>query len=166
MTRIVLLTILLLAVCGCASLQRGEEKLVKHFTQSKNLSEAKTMLETGDRSGAVKALTAVTEAGDIPGVTDEALFMLALLSLRPGVEPDGNLQSLQLLKRLKTEYPASLWTTQSRQLLELLPGVEEMRRQVRTLKNSNQSLNNEVNELNRNIDQLKQLDQELEKKRR
>jgi prefoldin subunit 5 len=48
----------------------------------------------------------------------------------------------------------------------VLAGVEELRRQIRNLKNQNQALGNEVNELTRNIKQLKRLDQELEKARR
>jgi hypothetical protein len=160
------MSILLLAVCGCASLRRGEEGREHRFTQTTNLAGAKDLLAWGDKAGAARVLLAISEADNLPGVTDEALFRLALLDLRPALERDGNLQSLQLLKRLKKEYTASPWTSQSGQLLELLTGAEELRRQVRSLKSHNQSLNSEVNELNRNIDQLKQLDQELEKKRR
>jgi hypothetical protein len=140
--------------------------MMQRYTQSQNLAGAKAMLESGNRSGATRSLAAITEAGSFAGITDEALFLLALLNLRPAPEYDGNHQSLLLLKRLGKEYPASPWTAKSRQLLELLTGVEEMRRQVRNLKSHNQSLTNEVNELNRNIEQLKRLDLELEKKRR
>ena len=166
MMKNVLLTIMLLAVCGCASLRSGEGGVMQRYTQSRNLADAKNLLESGDRPGAARSLAAITEAGSFAGITDEALFLRALLNLRPASEHDANHQSLQLLKRLGKEYPASPWTAQSRQLLELLAGVEEMRRQMRNLKSQNQSLNNEVNELNRNIDRMKRLDQELEKKRR
>lgn len=164
--RTVLLTILLLAVCGCASLRSNDGGMAQRFTQSRNLASAKAQLEAGDRPGTARSLAAITEAGNFPGITDEALFLLALLNLRPAPEYEGNHQALQLLKRLGKEYPASPWASQSRQLLELLTGVEEMRRQVRSLRSQNQSLSNEVGELKRNIDQLKRLDQELEKKRR
>lgn len=164
--RRVLSTILLLALCGCASLRSNEGGVVQRYSQSRNLAAAKSLLESGDRPGAARSLAAITEAGNFTGITDEALFLLALINLRPALDHDGNLQSLQLLKRLGKEYPTSPWTAQSRRLLELLAGVEELRRQARTLKSHNQSLNNEVNELKRNIDQLKRLDQELERKRR
>ena len=140
--------------------------MMQRFSQSRNLAGAKTLLESGDRPGAARSLAAIIEAGNFTGITDEALFLLALLNLRPAPEHDGNHHSLQLLKRLGKEYPASPWTAQSRQLLGLLTGIDELRRQVRNLKSQNQLLTNEVNELNRNIDQLKRLDQELEKKRR
>jgi hypothetical protein len=166
MKRIVLLILLLGGVGGCASLRSGEGGVVQRFSQSRKLAAARDLLAAGDRSGAARELTAITEGSGIAGVTDEALFRLALLSLRLPGEREGNLHGLQLLRRLKKEYPASPWAVQSSHLVELLSGVEEMRRQNRNLKNQNQTLSNEVNELNRNIDQLKRLDQELEKQRR
>jgi len=164
MKRKSLLILLLATCCGCASLRSEYEGGVKRFTQSRGLSRATSMLESGDRSGAVRELTAITESGSYPGITDEALFRLALLGLHSA--SDGNLHSLQLLKRLKKEFPASPWTAQSGHLLELLSGVEELKRTNRNLTSQNQSLTNEINELNRSIEQLKRLDQELEKKRR
>jgi len=166
MTRYFLLILLFFATAGCASLKSGYDGGVKRLSQSRSLSRATGLLESADRSGAVRELTAITESGNHAGITDEALFRLALLELHPSAERDGNLHSLQLLKRLKKEFPGSVWTVQSGHLLELLAGAEELRRQNRNLKNQNQSLSGEVNELNRNIDQLKRLDQELEKKRR
>lgn len=159
MRKTILLILLLAGLSGCASLRSGEGGVMQHYSQSRKLAAAREMLAKGDRSGAARELTAVTEGGGGAGVTDEALFRLALLSLRLPGEREGNLHGLQLLRRLKKEYPASPWTVQSSHLLELLSGVEELRRQNRNLKG-------EVNELNRNIDQLKRLDQELEKQRR
>lgn len=166
MRRIVLLTTVLLVMCGCASLRGGDGGVMQRFTQSRNLVRATGLLEAGDRPGAMKALTAVTDSGGFSGITDEALFRLALLSLHPSAERDSNSHALLQLKRLKKEYPASPWTAQSGQLLELLSGVDELRRQVKNLRSQNQALSSEVNELKRNIDQLKSLDQELEKRRR
>lgn len=166
MRKVLLLIMLLVGASGCASLPGGEGGVVQRFSQSRKLAAAMDMLGEGNQSGAARELTAITEAGGVAGVTDEALFRLALLSLRLPGEREGNLHGLQLLRRLKKEYPASPWTVQSGHLLELLSGVEELRRQNRNLKSQNQSLSNEVNELNRNVDQLKRLDQELEKQRR
>jgi uncharacterized protein YceK len=158
MRKAILLILLLAGLSGCASLRSGEGGIMQRYSQSRRLSAAREMLAAGDRSGAARELTAIIEGGSGAGVTDEALFRLALLSLRLPAEREGNLHGLQLLRRLKKEYPASPWTVQSSHLLELLSGVEELRRQ-------NKNLKGEVNELNRNIDQLKRLDQELEKQR-
>jgi outer membrane protein assembly factor BamD (BamD/ComL family) len=161
-----LVIMMLLVQCGCAALRSSDGGIMKRFSQSRSLAEANSQLEAGDRAGAAKTLTRVVEAGSYSGITDEALFTLALLDLRPAGEHDSNARALQLLKRLVKEYPASPWTQKSRQLLELLTGIDDLRRQVKTLKSSNQSLSGELKELNRNVDQLKRLDQELEKQRR
>ena len=163
MKRIALL-LLLVYVTGCALLKTDEG--MHHSPQPADLAQATALLEAGDRAGAAVAFAAISDSSGVPGVTDEALFRLALLSLRPATDREGNTQALQLLKRLKKEYPASRWTAQSKQLADMLAGVEELRRQVKSLKSHNQSLGNEVNELNRSIKQLKRLDQELEKARR
>jgi len=167
MRRIVLLMLFVL-VSGCATpkLKQGDGGIVDRPQQPKDLDRATAMLESGDRAGAVKVLAVVSNSSGVAGVTDEALFRLALLSMRPATEKEGNQQALQLLKRLKKEYPASRWTVLSGPLAELLAGVEDLPRQNRKLKNHNQSLSNEVNELHRNIKKLKRLDQELEKERR
>jgi hypothetical protein len=154
----ILLLMLLVYVNGCAILKTGDG-------MHRELARATALLEAGDRAGAAVGFAAISDSSGVPGVTDEALFRLALLSVRPATEKEGNAQALQLLKRLKKEYPASRWTAQSGQLADMLAGVEELRRQNRILKNQNQSLGKEVNELNRNIKQLKRLDQELEKQR-
>ena len=158
-------TLLLLVLCSCASLPGGFNT-AQSFSPARNLARANELLASGDKAGAVSELTTVTSVKGIAGITDEALFRLALLTIHPAAEGNGNPQALNLLKRLKKEYPASRWTVQSGQLLDLLAGAEELRRQVKSLKSQNQTLVSEVNELNRNIEQLKQLDQELEKRRR
>lgn len=158
--------ILLVLLNGCAVLSPGDGGIIGRFSQSRELSRATGLLESGDRGEAARVLSAICNSSGVPGVTDEALFRLALLSLRPVTDREGDLHALQLLKRLKKEYPASPWTAQAGQLTEMLATVEEMRRQNRNLKTLNQSLTNEVNELNNSIEQLKRLDLELEKKHR
>jgi len=166
MKKIVLLILLLFVLNGCATLKIGDGGIVNRFNQSRELARATKMLEAGDRDGAVKALADICDSGGVAGVTDEALFRLALLSIHPAVEREGNLPALQLLKRLKKEYPASSWTVQSGQLIELLAGFEELRRQNRSLKSLNQSLSSENSELKNSIEQLKRLELELEKTHR
>ena len=174
----VLLSVVLLLVSGCASFQVKEVR-VQRSPQSINLARAHALLKSGDKAGAVRALTAVTDAEGVTGITDEALFRLALLNIHPVADSGDNLLSINLLNRLNKEYPRSSWSVQSGPLIDLLAGAEELERQVKslksqnqtlrsqnqTLRSQNQTLGSEVNELNRNINQLKQLDQELEKRR-
>lgn len=144
-------------------------------TASSRLGQAVEMLRKGRSAAAAKVLEEISNAGPVPGVTDEALFRLALLSLKsaPG-------QGEKLLKRLRKEYPGSAWTEQAEPVAALLDQVDELRSQNRSLKGENQSLGGErdelkkkvgdlegkVQQLNRNLDQLKHLDLELEQRAR
>jgi len=144
---------------------------LQRYAVSKKLEHAVDKLEKGDLAGAVKDLNALCRGQAVPGVTDEALFRLALLSLRPSVEKPLSGQGPQLLKRLRREYPASPWTLQAAPLIELVDVADELRQQNRSLRASNHSLGRElkesnqvIKELNLVIKQLKNLDVELEQK--
>jgi len=71
----------------------------------------------------------------------------------------------QLLQRLKREYPASPWTAQAAQLMELIKVADDLTHQNQDLKASKETLNKEINGLSNNINQLKKLDLELESTR-
>jgi TolA-binding protein len=176
MKRYLTLMLALTLLCGCAITRPGEKEkgsFLQNYSEARRLSAARALLEKGDSAGAAKALEAVCNGKPAPGVTDEALFRLALLSLKPGAERPTTGQGAQLLKRLKKEYPASPWTLQAAHLSELISSNEELRRQNRNYRTTNQTLNKDINELNkninelnRNIEQLKHLDLEIEKKTR
>uniref|UniRef100_C6E8Y1 Lipoprotein n=1 Tax=Geobacter sp. (strain M21) TaxID=443144 RepID=C6E8Y1_GEOSM len=159
---------IVISLCsGCASTARNPQgNLVQRYTAARQLEQADEMLEKGDRAGAAKALHAVVSAPAAPGVTDQALFRLALLTLKPGLERSVSAQAQQLLKRLAREYPRSPWTAQAEQLNDLIEVADDLRHQNKSLKGSNQSLTKEINDLNNNLERLKQLDQELEKSAR
>ncbi|UFS68946.1 hypothetical protein LPW11_13685 [Geomonas sp. RF6] len=138
--------------------------------QAEQLSQAVKALGRGDVANARGLLAAVCEAPPVAGVTDEALFRLALLSVRPGGE---STRAHQLLRRLKREYPQSPWTAQAQPLADQLSSGDELRRQNRTyrtqrdaLSKENSDLRDTIEQLKRNIDELKHLDLELEKKSR
>jgi len=163
------------ALCfGCATTRPGQKSgFLRHHTEANRLAAAQALLEKGDSPGAAKVLEAICSSPSEPGVTDEALFRLALLSLKPSPERPASPQGHQLLRRLKKEYPASPWTAQAAPLVELINSAEELRRQNRSYRTSNQALTRDVNELNKNIkeltksiEQLKHLDLEIEQKTR
>ncbi|QXE89855.1 hypothetical protein KP001_15680 [Geomonas subterranea] len=148
---------------GCATTGPGGGTFLDRYSGSRQLAQAETMLKEGDSPGAAHALEAVCNAPAVAGVTDEALFRLALLTLK---SKPGSAQAQQLLKRLKKEYPGSQWTALAAPVADLANSLEEQRRQNRVLRGSNQALSREITELNQRLEQLKTLDQELEKKAR
>lgn len=170
-----LILILAAALCaGCATGRSGEKGsgFLHSFSEGRRLASARGALEQGDEAGATKILESIVSGPPVSGVTDEALFRLALLTLKPSVERPASPQGHHLLRRLKKEFPASPWSVQATPLVELIGAADELRRQNRTYRTTNQTLNREVGELNRtvndlnkNLQQLKHLDLELEKKR-
>ncbi|HEY5514343.1 MAG TPA: hypothetical protein VIK40_11930 [Geomonas sp.] len=167
--------LLAISLCtGCATPQKGESfGFMQRYNGSNRLASAVALLDKDDSPGAAKVLEAICASKPVPGVTDEALFRLALLSLKPSAERPASTKAHQLLRRLKKEFPSSPWTAQAAPLTELINAAEELRRQNKSYKATNQSQAKEINELNRNIeqlnssiDQLKHLDLELEKKSR
>ena len=154
-------TLLLLAGCSSAGLE--QVGMVNRFNQGRNLSKAIDMLEGGKPDEAARLLAAICDAKGFEGVTDEALFRLALLSLN---DRDGTAKTHRSLERLRKEYPRSPWTKQASPLAEFIDADEELRRQNKNYRTANQNLSREIKELNQNIDKLKRLDMELERKSR
>lgn len=152
-----------LLCAGCATTGHGEGHFMDRYSGSRQLARAETMLKEGDTHGAIQTLDAICDGPAVAGVTDEALFRLALLTLK--AKP-GSAHAQHLLKRLKKEYPSSQWTALAAPVSEQVNALEEQRRQNKALKGSNQSLSREITELNQRLEQLKNLDQELEKKAR
>jgi len=175
MTRTIVLLLALALCAGCATGKSGEKSggFLHSYAESRRLASARSLLEQGDNAAAAKILESICSAPAVAGVTDEALFRLALLTLKPSAERPASPQGHNLLRRLKKEFPNSAWSHQATPLIELVGAAEELRRQNRNYRSTNQSLTREVNDLNRNInelnkniEQLKHLDLELEKKTR
>lgn len=169
--RLCLVILLMLALSGCAAVQKTIDVQRHRLTQGDRLDSAVSLLEKGDTSGAARLLQEVVAAKGVPGVTDEAIFRLALLTVPTELEQDEIGQAAKLLDRLQREYPKSPWTAQSVGLADFLTGLprrvqaaSELRRQLKTLRDLNLSLTRENKELRLNIEKLKILDVELERK--
>lgn len=123
-------------------------------------------LRSGNETDARNELERVVAAPPLAGVSDEALFRLALLVLRDSGDK-GLQHALQLLARLKNDFPGSAWTHQAAPLEDLLESTRNLRarqRELRTLREQNLSLSRDNKELRQSIERLKNLDMELELK--
>ena len=165
-----MISVIALGLSGCATMQKPGSPFYG-YAQEKKLASAVKLLEKGNALAATKLLTEIANGKGVPGVTDEALFRLSMLNIRPGTEPEGMAQTYKRLERLQKEYPSSSWARTAWPLMEFLETGEELRRQNRNLKNLNQSLTKENKELHQNIkeqnlnlERLKNLDLELEQK--
>ncbi len=163
-------TALILTSSGCASLKG--QSFVARFSQGQKLSEAVDSLKKGNPYRATKLLKQICAEKGVPGVTDEALFRLALLSIDTDLDRENIATTFKLLDRLQKEYPDSAWTAQAAPLAnflgehaEKLQKAQELHRQVKSYKDLNLSLTRENKELRQSIERLKDLDLELERKK-
>jgi hypothetical protein len=136
------------------------------------LARAIESLRRGNPAFATGLLEEVCAEPALSGVTDEALFRLALLTIDSEPTKEEIAETLLYLDRLRKEYPDSPWTAQAAPLGDLLTDLaqklrktEELRRQVKSVKELNLSLSRENKELRLNIERLKNLDLELERKK-
>lgn len=126
------------------------------------LAEAKARIAEGKNQEAKRILSLLAAEKPASGVTDEALFHLALLQLRD--EQEGQAAARTTLEKLSRSPSAGPWKVEGGTLLKLIRSGEEARRQTRSLKDLNHSLTKENRELRLNIERLKALDLQLEQK--
>lgn len=170
-----ILTIILavFGLTGCTTLQTQTRGELQRSEQEKKLARAISLIQKGDTESATEVLESIADDRGIDGVTDEALFRLSILHLTPDADRESVLQALKPLERLRKEYPTSPWYAQASPLAEFLTNLSrklqsatELRRQLKTLKDLNLSVTRENKELKLNIEKLKNLDVELERKKK
>lgn len=165
---IIIILVFSLSVPGCAVIGRKAPSPPTRIIseQERNFAGALEYLRAGKGQQARDLLERVCEAPSMNGVTDEALFRLAVLHL--GDEGSkGAVRAQDLLERLRNEFPKSSWTQQAMPLVSYLAGAKALRdkqREVKTLKDLNLSLSRDNRELRQSLERLKQLDIELEQK--
>lgn len=154
----------LLTLNGCGMFGKGG--MLGGAEKGQKLASAVNLIKSGQKSEAGRFLEQVIDGGPENGVTDESLFRLALLKINDGEQGEAK-SSIALLDRLRSSYPASVWTSQSAALYSYLMVVKTIRnreREYKTLREKNLSLSRDVSGLRQTIEQLKALDRELELK--
>jgi len=167
---IIIIIIALSGLSGCATVQKTDPY---EQEQRRKLVLARVLLEDNRISAAKEILTAISDAKGVSGVTDEALFRLALLNLAPGEQKIITKKAGRNLEKLLAAYPSSAWKSHAATLKGLIDAYDlsldekaDMEKAIRTLKNSNLSLGKETRELREDIEKMKKLDLELERKRK
>lgn len=172
-----LLTILAttLLLSGCATVNAPD---TIYQQQKKKLALAQMLIEENKISAAKDVLSSVSKDTAVKGITDEALFRLALLNLDPGEQKIRTRKAGQNLDKILGDYPSSPWRNHAATLKGLLDAydlaveerndmeqsVKSLRSSYSSLKSMNLSLTKENKELRQGIEKLKNLDLELEMK--
>lgn len=176
MRRLATMTLTCLLLAGCAGLKLPGITDGSPDTARSKLAAASAALSRGKTQDAVALLKDVCAHSAIDGVTDEALFRLAVLRLAETDEHGGRGEARRLMSQLKKGYPHSQWTTLARPLMETLAEMEKLEgdnlrltnsakyRELQNIKGLNQSLIKQNRDLQQTINRLKELDLELERK--
>jgi len=160
--KILIVMVILMFMSGCMTVPIP--RIVSK--QELDFAGALEYLRSGNWQKARPLLERVCEEPPITGVTDEALFRLALLHLGDD-GTKGVARAQALLERLRNEFPLSSWTHQATPLASYLTGTKVLRdrqRELKTLYDLNLSLSHDNRELRQSLERLKQLDIELEQK--
>jgi len=123
-------------------------------------------LRSGNEQKAFDLFEKVVNGPKIYGITDEALFRLAVLQLRDD-SPKSAARAERLLERLKKDFPKSIWRHQAEPLISFIDSTADLRksqRELKSLRELNVSLTRNNKELRQTIERLKELDIELENK--
>ena len=163
---IVMALVMLVCLAGCGTARKTVSLPFMISEQERSFAGALEYLRSGNEHGARELLERVVEAAPLNGITDEAIFRLALLQLRGEGGKDAARSQL-LLERLASEFPRSIWARQAAPLSSYLASVKNLRekqRELKTLRDLNLSLSRDNRELRQTIERLKSLDIELEQK--
>lgn len=152
---------------GCGAFVSKELPAPRNVTGvERNFAAALQYMRIGKESDAREQLERVVDQSPLAGITDEALFRLAILNLRDE-NSKGEIRARKLLERLITEYPTSSWSHQAAPLVRYIQETASLRtltRELKNLRNQNLSLSRDNKELRQNFERLKDLDLELEQK--
>lgn len=162
---------------GCATFHKEDPNVIE---QRQKLVLAKYFLEYKRSEAAKKTLTEIVAEPAVAGITDEALFRLALLDLEAGPQKIATEKSGKDLVTILNKFKRSSWGAHATTLKGLLDAYDitleekaELDRAVKNLKNSNASLSSanasltkENTDLRQDMERLKKLDLELEMKKK
>lgn len=137
-----------ISLAGCATLKEMEAKREtrEYFTTAQKL------LEQGDYEGSLRENEKVLSLYDNIPPGDEALFNIGLIYAHYGYPKRDYKKSLDLFKRLLMMFPQSPLVGQAKIWMGILQ--------------ENQRLNREIEELNKTIKKSKQVDIEIEEKKK
>lgn len=139
---------ILISFAGCATLKEMEAKRETR----KCLITAQKLLNQGDYEGALKENQKVLSLYDNVPPGDEALFNAGLINANAGYPKRDYQKSVDYFKRLVKIFPDSPFAGQAKTWIGILQENERLKR--------------EIEELNKTINKSKQVDIEIDEKKK
>ena len=132
---------------------RQLERMIEEWEQArKPFLLSQKLLEEGNYEGVLIENQRILSLSGQNPPADEALFNMGLIHAHPGYPKRDTTKSLALFKRLIKDHPRSPWVEQAKTWVAVLQ--------------ENEKLSHSIEELNRVIEKSKQVDIEIEEKKR
>jgi len=147
---------------GCAALRDLKEKKGMHDY----ISTAERLLAQGDYDGAMKENQKALSVHDNVAPADEALFNIAMIYAHYGYSKRNYEKSQESFKKLVKTFPRSPFAVQAKIWIGLLQDHEKLSRDHEKLSREHEKLSREVEELNKAIRKSKQIDIDIEGKKK
>lgn len=161
--------IMIISGAGCTAVREMRSK----WQGREHLIAAQDLLVQRDFTGSLRANQRALSLYDHIPVADEALFHTAMIYAHPGYPKKDYKRSLDLFKRLVGAFPqsrfacpASIWIEVLQENERCRKEVEESNRSVKENNQENQRLRLEIEELSNTIHKSKQIDIEIDEKRK
>jgi tetratricopeptide (TPR) repeat protein len=167
---------IIISLVKCAALRQMEvERKAQEY-----LIRARELFDQGDFAGSLKENQKVLSCCDNTTHGDEALFNAGLIYAHYGYTKRDYKESLEFFKRLVKVFPqsplagqAKMWIRMLQENEKLNKKIGELDRIVRESKEENEGLNRKIEDLNRKIEELnrtiknsKQIDIEIDEKKK
>jgi len=131
-----------------------------------HLIVAQKFLGQGDYEGSLKENQKVLSLFENTPPGDEALFNMGLIYAHHEYPKRDYKKSLDLFKKLVKVYPQSPLVVQAKIWIGILQENERLNNENERLNNEIERLNNEIEELNKAIKKTKEVDIEIEEKKK
>ncbi len=147
---------------GCATIQEMEKgrDAREHLTRGRNL------LARGDYDGSLRENQKALSLSGRDSPADEALFNMGLVYAHHEYPKRDIKKSLDFFRRLVKAYPQSPLAMQAKSWIGILQENERLSSELESSNGEKKRLNSEIEKLNKAIEKTKQVDIEVEKKKK
>ncbi len=160
--------LIFILLLGCTSLEKLKVKIKEpeENHQNRNLLYSLELLYQGDYEGALKECQQVLSHSSPSSPKDKALFNMGLIYAYPDNPKKDYEKSLDVFRRLTKDYPQSDLANQAKTWIGVLIEYEKLKKTNEKLNQTNEKLNQTIEKLNQIIEKSKQVDIEIEEKKR
>ena len=130
----------------------------------RELREAKQFAVSGDQPAALKKYQEIVS--NFPEMGDEALFRMGLLLAHSKENRSDYRKSLDAFRTMLDKYPRSIFRDEAEAMMALINELLGKEQKVRSLQKQTETWEKKADTLERKIEQMKEIDLEVELKKR